>query len=127
MMNNLQAIVPAIVLQIILFVTGFLLQKNNPGLVTLNSIGYSVFISRGPGLVLAVLQALTLFPVCRHTITFFSSKFIMFRRYYPENSIALHKFFAYCVLFWALVHGVNHYINFEVVFEKRILTENLHY
>jgi NADPH oxidase len=125
-MNNLGIILPALLLQAVLFYTGYYLQKNNPGLSLLNSLGYSVYLSRGAGLVLATMPALVLFPVCRHTITRLS-RYKLFRKYYPDDGIVLHKFFSYCMLFWVVVHAVNHYLNFIKVNELKISSLLLHY
>ncbi|XJO77408.1 hypothetical protein BDV3_001992 [Batrachochytrium dendrobatidis] len=61
---------------IALFVYGFFKQKNDPELQVLNSIGPSVTISRGAGLVLGVDCAALLIPVCRNIVRFFRSSFL---------------------------------------------------
>lgn len=101
--------------QISLFLTGFFMQKLNPGLKTLNKLGYSVFTSRGAGLCLAVGPSLLLFPMCRHTITFLRKKIPILKNVLPEYSVYFHKLCSYTLLFWALVHTICHYINFQGV------------
>lgn len=77
----------------------------------LNTIGYSVFSSRGAGLVMAFDCAILLFPVCRNLIRIVRSSKI--NKYIPfDHNIYFHKVTAYAMLFWVFVHVNAHYTNF---------------
>lgn len=112
---------------IIIFLTGFFLQKKNTDMNILNQISYSVFISRGAGLCLSVLPALILIPMCKHTVTFIHRYTKL--RILPQYSLFFHKICAWTILFWSIVHTVCHYINLYSAFNllKLNTLENLHY
>ncbi|KAJ1535831.1 hypothetical protein HK096_001578 [Nowakowskiella sp. JEL0078] len=97
-----------------LFIYGFFKQKNDPGLTLLNSIGWSVYTSRGAGLVLAYDCTLLLLPVCRNMIRILRAtplnKIIPF-----DENLYLHKCSAYAMLFFTWVHVNAHYVNFFTV------------
>ncbi|KAL2914128.1 hypothetical protein HK105_206386 [Polyrhizophydium stewartii] len=100
-----------------LFIYGFYKQKNDPELVVLNSIGYSVYTSRGAGLVLAVDCAALLLPVCRNIIRFFRSSFL--NRIVPfDENLYFHRWLAYAMLLFTLIHTNAHYVNFFFVETK---------
>ncbi|KAJ8324134.1 hypothetical protein BDV3_001992 [Batrachochytrium dendrobatidis] len=102
---------------IALFVYGFFKQKNDPELQVLNSIGPSVTISRGAGLVLGVDCAALLIPVCRNIVRFFRSSFL--NKYIPiDSNLYFHKWLAYSMLFFSLLHTNAHYTNFFFVETK---------
>ncbi|RKO87562.1 ferric reductase NAD binding domain-containing protein [Blyttiomyces helicus] len=100
-----------------LFVGGFIKQRDDFELRTLDSLGDSVFISRGAGLVLLVDTFLLLLPVCRNIISIIRGSFV--NRYIPfDHNIFLHKCTAYSMLFFSLVHTNAHYTNFFKVQEQ---------
>jgi NADPH oxidase len=89
-------------------------QKNNDRLAVLNSIGYSVFISRGAGLVMAFDGAVLLIPVCRNLMRLVRGSWL--NRFIPfDHNIYFHKATAYAMLFFVLVHVNAHYANFFAV------------
>lgn len=116
--------------QACIFILGFFLQKENPDLSVLNQLGFSVFISRGAGLCLAVTPVLMLLPMCRHTVTFLRKLNIPYIDHiFPNFSILFHKICAYTILFWSIVHTVCHYVNFygvEIILKINTVF-NLHY
>jgi len=118
-----------VIFQIFIFLLGFFLQKNNPELSLLNKLGFSVFISRGAGLCLAITPVMMLFPMCRHLVTFLRRSAPSLDIFLPNFSIYFHKICAYTILFWSTVHGICHFINFYgVEFIIGINTMyNLHY
>ncbi|KAJ3207164.1 hypothetical protein HK099_000338, partial [Clydaea vesicula] len=86
-------------------------QRNNPQLSTLNSIGYSVFTSRGAGCVLAFDVSVLLLPVCRNLIAIIRRTRI--NRIIPfDHNIYFHKCAAYMMMLFTLVHVNAHYTNF---------------
>ena len=124
---SLRAKIGIFLLQSSFFVLGFFLQKNNTQLQALNNLGYSVYLSRGAGLTLATIPGMIVFPVCRHTLTYLKNKSKIFRRYFPEDTIDMHIFISYTLLFWSLIHLVNHYLNFYNAIQIGITDRNLHY
>ncbi|KAJ3089858.1 hypothetical protein HK102_005315 [Quaeritorhiza haematococci] len=94
-----------------IFIFGFIKQKTDPDLKVLNSIGASVWTSRGAGLVLVFDSALLLLPVCRNLIRIVRSSTL--NRLVPfDYNVYFHKCTAYAMLFWSLVHVNAHYVNF---------------
>jgi len=94
-----------------LFIYGFLKQKDDDSLATLNSIGLSVWTSRGAGLCLAYDCSLILLPVCRNIIKYLRLTFL--NRIIPfDENIWFHRQVAYSLLFFTLIHTFAHYINF---------------
>ncbi|KAI9193461.1 ferric reductase NAD binding domain-containing protein [Polychytrium aggregatum] len=107
-----------------LFVFGYIKQKDDPELFVLDSLGASVFTSRGAGLVLAFDCALLLLPMCRNLIRYV-------RDFKPLNfiipfdyNVYLHKCTAYAMLFFTLIHTNAHYVNFYRV--EMMLFDALH-
>jgi len=75
--------------------------------VTLNDLNFSVWISRGAGLVLSVDCALIVLPMCRTLMTWLRPKM----RWLPlDETQYFHRQVAYSVLFWTVVHVVAHYV-----------------
>lgn len=87
--------------QIFLFLLGFFLQKSNNELKLLNQLNYSVYVSRGAGLVIAVDISLLLLPVCRR---------LNLDKYY--FTIQFHVMCACSVLTFVVIHVYSHYLNF---------------
>lgn len=93
------------------------LQRDNPLLSTLNSIGYSVYTSRGAGVVLAFDCSILLLPVCRNLLR--SVRSTALKKVIPfDQSTYFHKCSAYAMLFFTLVHVNAHYTNFFLVEKK---------
>lgn len=99
-----------------LFIIGYLEQRNDPGLSRLNRpIGTSIYFSRGAGLVLMFNGMLILLPVCRNIIS-------LLRMIKPlrsiitfDKNIHFHKMIAWTMLAFTGVHLIAHVINFAVV------------
>ena len=94
-------ILVSILLQLLLFSFGFWKQISNLKLGSLNVIGNSIFISRGAGLVLSFLVSILLLPVCRNLMLILHHLKITF---ITDNTIFIHQFIAYSILFWSLVY-----------------------
>lgn len=118
-----------IVIHVGVFIYGYQKQKNDPELFLLNSIGVSVFISRGAGLVLAMDCALLILPVCRNLIKILRGIRWLNHVIPFDDNIYFHKCTAYAMLFFTLVHVNAHYVNFFRVETVLHLLENwqVHY
>ncbi|KAL1916966.1 uncharacterized protein VTP21DRAFT_5163 [Calcarisporiella thermophila] len=97
-----------------LFIFGFFKQKLDKDLALLNSIGPSVWTSRGAGLVLAFDLAVILLPVCRNLIRLLRSTRLN-RLVDMDENIWFHKVTAWSMLLFTIVHVTAHYINFYIV------------
>jgi len=95
---------------IALFATGWYLQASNLRLAPLNTLGFSVWTSRGAGLVLALDGALILVPMLRNIIRFVRPRLTWL--FPADENIWFHKQVAYSMAFWAMVHTTAHYVNF---------------
>jgi NADPH oxidase len=93
-----------------LFVYGFFRQKYDAELKVLNSLGNYVYTSRAAGLVLGVDCAMLLFGVCRNTITILRQSWL--NKWIPfEEHLYFHRWTAYSMLLFALIHTNAHYTN----------------
>ncbi|TPX59307.1 hypothetical protein SpCBS45565_g07765 [Spizellomyces sp. 'palustris'] len=100
-----------VILHVGTWIYGFYKQKNDAELALLNSIGGSVWSSRGAGLVLGLDCALLVLPMCRNLISMIRGTRI--NRIIPfDQNIFFHKCTAYAMLFFTLVHVNAHYMNF---------------
>ncbi|MCJ1260039.1 hypothetical protein MMC24_007879 [Lignoscripta atroalba] len=96
-------------LHISLFVLGWYLQATNVALAGLNTLTFSVWLSRGAGLVLSVDGTLILLPMCRTILRWVRPKI----RFLPlDESQWFHRQVAYSMLFYTCVHVCAHYVNF---------------
>lgn len=76
-------------------------------LAGLNTLQYSVWISRGAGLVLSVDGMLILLPVCRTVMRWLRPKI----RFLPlDENLWFHRQLAYAMLFFTVCHTSAHYI-----------------
>ncbi|KAJ6553582.1 NADPH oxidase [Mycena vulgaris] len=106
----------------------FLPQEINPRLSALNTLGFSVWISRGAGLVLAFDGALILVPMLRNVLRVVRPKLAWL--FPADENIWFHRQVAYSMAFWAMVHTTAHYINFINVERTQIRPEtalDVHY
>ncbi|KAJ3035742.1 hypothetical protein HDV00_003455 [Rhizophlyctis rosea] len=120
-----------------LFVFGFIKQKDDAELWLLNSIKWSVYTSRGAGLVLALDCALLLLPVCRNVIRIFRNImtpiFPGLTRYFDvDSNLHFHKVTAYSMLLFTFIHVNAHYTNFFIVEQRlysalHLTAEAVHY
>ncbi|KAK2783711.1 hypothetical protein FQN53_008977 [Emmonsiellopsis sp. PD_33] len=114
-------------MQIGLFAYGWWKQAGDPRLAPLNKLTFSVWLSRGAGLVLSVDGALILLPMCRTLLRWVRPKF----RWLPlDESQWFHRQVAYSLLFFTIVHTTSHYVNFFNVEKDQIRAETavqIHY
>ncbi len=82
-------------------------QAADPRLAGLNTRQYSVWISRGAGLVLSVDGMVILLPVCRTIMRFLRPKI----RFLPlDENVWFHRQIAYALLFFTICHTSAHYV-----------------
>lgn len=91
---------------------------NDPGMKAINSIGYSIYISRGAGLVITLDVLLILLPMCRNLITVLRSFSFLNSWIDFDESIFLHKVSAFSMLLFTVIHVNGHYRNFFGVEQK---------
>ncbi|OBT77272.1 NADPH oxidase [Pseudogymnoascus sp. 05NY08] len=109
------------------FALGWYKQAMDERLAGLNSLTYSVWLSRGAGLVLSVDGALILLPMCRNILRWIRPKV----RFLPlDESQWFHRQVAYSMLVYAVIHAAAHYVNFFNVEKTQIRPETaiqIHY
>ncbi|KAF9579490.1 hypothetical protein BGW38_004234, partial [Lunasporangiospora selenospora] len=102
-----------------IFVYGFQLQRTDKELSNINTIGTSIFFSRGAALCLAFDMALIMIPVCRKLLSYISR--IMASLGFGHGAISegshssstrYHRFIAYHAAFFLIVHVLGHCVNF---------------
>ena len=97
---------------VFLFIYGWYKQASDPRLAPLNTLHFSVWFSRGAGLVLSVDVLLILLPMCRNLLRIVRPKV----RWLPlDESQWFHRQIAYSILLWTIVHVSSHYVNFFMV------------
>ncbi|KAF2218706.1 FAD-binding domain-containing protein [Elsinoe ampelina] len=110
-----------------IFILGWWKQVTDNRLAALNTLNFSVWFSRGAGLVLSVDVLLILLPMCRNLLRIVRPKV----RYLPlDESQWFHRQCAYSLLFWTIVHTASHYVNFFNVERFQIRREGalqIHY
>lgn len=83
------------------------LQESNPALAGLNSLTFSVWMSRGAGLVLSLDVTLILIPMCRNILRFIRPKI----RWLPlDENVFFHRQVAYAMLLFTIIHVSAHYV-----------------
>ncbi|KAL1622880.1 hypothetical protein SLS54_004900 [Diplodia seriata] len=76
-------------------------------MAALNLLKWSVWISRGAGLVLSLDTMLIVLPMCRTLLRLVRPKI----RWLPlDESIWFHRQVAYSMVFWTIVHTCGHYV-----------------
>jgi len=85
-------------------------QATNTKLAALNGLKFSVWTSRGAGLVLAFDGGLILIPMLRNVIKVVRPKVTWL--FPADENIWFHRQVAYSMAFWAMVHTTAHYVNF---------------
>ncbi|KAK3829475.1 MAG: ferric reductase NAD binding domain-containing protein [Linnemannia elongata] len=103
-----------------IFYYGFQLQRNDKELSDINTIGFSIYCSRGAALCLAFDMALIMLPMCRKLLSYVSR--IVFALFHVgqgtlsegnnSNTANYHKLLAYHILFFLTVHVLGHCVNF---------------
>ena len=99
-------------------------QATNVKLAGLNTLTWSVWISRGAGLVLALDGGLILVPMLRNIIRVVRPKLTW--AFPADENIWFHRMVAYQMLFWAVVHTTAHYVNFINVERTRMCSLPTH-
>ena len=85
-------------------------QQSDQRLAALNSLKYSVWSSRGAGLVLAYDGGLIFLPMLRNVIRIIRPKITWL--FPADENIWFHRQVAYSMAFWTVVHTTAHYVNF---------------
>jgi NADPH oxidase len=82
-------------------------QASDARLAGLNTLTFSVWLSRGAGLVLSVDGTLILLPMCKIVLRYIRPKI----RWLPlDESQWFHRQVAYSLLLWTIVHVSAHYV-----------------
>ncbi|KAH7012329.1 ferric reductase NAD binding domain-containing protein [Macrophomina phaseolina] len=114
-------------LHVFLFAFGWYKQQTDSRLAPVNRLRYSVWMSRGAGLVLTFDTLLILLPMCRTILRIIRPKV----RWLPlDESIWFHRQVACAMLFWSIVHTAGHYVNFfniEATQVRPELAVQIHY
>ncbi|KAI0431101.1 cytochrome b-245 heavy chain subunit beta [Xylaria sp. FL1042] len=110
-----------------IFAFGWYKQESEPRLAALNQLKWSVWISRGAGLVLSFDTTFILLPVCRTIVRWIRPKI----RFLPlDENIWFHRQVAYAMLLFTLLHVSAHYVNFYNVEKTQVRPETaieIHY
>ncbi|KIL70915.1 hypothetical protein M378DRAFT_499415 [Amanita muscaria Koide BX008] len=111
-----------------IFAYGWYSQQTNTRLAGLNTLKWSVWISRGAGLVLAYDGGLILIPMLRNIIRFVRPRLAWL--FPADENIWFHRQVAYSMAFWAMVHTTAHYVNFINVEQAQLrpqFAQQIHY
>jgi len=103
-------------------------QAINTKLAALNALTWSVWTSRGAGLVLAFDGGLILLPMLRNILRVIRPKLQW--AFPADENIWFHRQVAYSMAFWAMVHTTAHYVNFFNVERTQVRPEialDIHY
>ncbi|KAG8746696.1 hypothetical protein FRC10_004000 [Ceratobasidium sp. 414] len=103
-------------------------NASNKRLAALNALTFSVWTSRGAGLVLAVDGGLILLPMLRNIIRIIRPKLTWLMP--ADENIWFHRQVAYSMAFWAMVHTTAHYVNFINVERSQVRPQSalqIHY
>ncbi|KAF5246574.1 hypothetical protein FAUST_1135 [Fusarium austroamericanum] len=110
-----------------IFAYGWWKQAVDPRLAGLNTLKFSVWISRGAGLVLSVDCMLILLPVCRTVMRWVRPKI----RFLPlDENLWMHRQLAYSMLLFTCLHTGAHYVNFynvEITQIRPVTALQIHY
>ncbi|OJI91335.1 hypothetical protein ASPTUDRAFT_187100 [Aspergillus tubingensis CBS 134.48] len=104
-------------LHFVIFAVGWYIQASDQRLAMLNTLQYSVWISRGAGLVLTCDATLLLLPMCRNLVKTIRPRV----RWLPlDETVWFHRQVAYALLFFTIVHAAAHYVNFYNIEKDQI-------
>ena len=110
-----------------IFAIGWWKQADDIRLAALNTLTFSVWMSRGAGLILSVDVMLILLPMCRNLLRFIRPKF----KFLPlDESQWFHRQCAYSLLLFTCIHVLAHYVNFFNVEKAQLRPETaveIHY
>ncbi|KAJ6629372.1 NADPH oxidase [Mycena sp. CBHHK59/15] len=115
-------------LHLFFFAYGWHSQQTNKKLAALNLLQYSVWVSRGAGLVLAFDGGLILVPLLRNIIRVVRPKLAWL--FPADENLWFHRQVAYSMAFWSMVHTTGHYVNFINVERTQVRPEyalQIHY
>lgn len=114
-------------LHLFLFAYGWHSQMTDKELDNLNVLRFSVWVSRGAGLVLALDCACILIPLCRNLVRFLRPTLL--NKILPmDENIFLHKMIAYAMVVFTATHVMAHYVNFWTLEKANLLNSfDLHY
>ncbi|KEF52784.1 NADPH oxidase [Exophiala aquamarina CBS 119918] len=101
-------------------------QQDDARLAPLNELQYSIWISRGSGLVLSLDALLLPLPMCRNILTFLRPRL----RSFLDDPQWIHRQIAYATLSFTIIHVSCHYINFFNVERLQVRPEaavQIHY
>ncbi|KAJ6494025.1 NADPH oxidase [Mycena vitilis] len=115
-------------LHFFLFAYGWHSQQTNEKLAALNLLKFSVWVSRGAGLVLAFDGALILVPLLRNILRVIRPKLAWL--FPADENLWFHRQVAYSMAFWTMVHTTGHYVNFINVERTQVRKEialQIHY
>lgn len=110
------------------FAYGWHSQNTNAALAGLNTLRFSVWVSRGAGLVLALDGGLILVPMLRNIIRVVRPKLAWL--FPADENIWFHRQVAYSMAFWSMLHTTAHYVNFINVERRQLRPANaldIHY
>ncbi|EXJ61825.1 NADPH oxidase [Cladophialophora yegresii CBS 114405] len=100
-----------------IFAIGWWKQAGDIRLAGLNTLTFSVWLSRGAGLVLSVDVLMILLPMCRNFMRFLRPKF----KWLPlDETQWFHRQCAYALLLFTTIHVCAHYVNFFNVEKSQI-------
>ncbi|KZP00841.1 NADPH oxidase [Calocera viscosa TUFC12733] len=114
--------------QLFVFAYGWWSQETNVRLAALNGLQWSVWTSRGAGLVLALDGFMILVPMLRNIIKLLRPRLTWL--FPADENIWFHRQVAYSMAFWAMVHTTAHYVNFINVERTQVRIETawqIHY
>jgi NADPH oxidase len=115
-------------LHLFFFAYGWYSQETNQRLAVLNGLKWSVWTSRGAGLVLAFDGGLILIPMLRNIIRVVRPKLTWL--FPADENIWFHRQVAYSMAFWSMVHTTAHYVNFfnvERLQVRKQTAQQIHY
>jgi NADPH oxidase 1 len=110
-----------------IFAYGWYKQAADSRLAALNTLTFSVWSSRGAGLVLSVDTMMIVLPMCRTMMRWIRPKF----KWLPlDETQWFHRQTAYAMLFFTCIHVLAHYVNFFNVEKNQLRPETalqIHY
>ncbi|KAG8533715.1 uncharacterized protein KY384_001456 [Bacidia gigantensis] len=114
-------------MHVALFAVGWWKQITDQRLAGLNTLTFSVWISRGAGLALSVDGMIIVLPMCKNLLRIIRPKV----RWLPlDESQWFHRQVAYSILFFTTIHVSAHYVNFFNVERNQVRPESavqIHY
>lgn len=92
-------------------------QASDERLAGLNTLTFSVWLSRGAGLALSVDGAIIVLPMCKNILRWIRPKI----RWLPlDESQWFHRQVAYSLLFWTIVHVAAHYVKYVPLWKSKL-------